>query len=100
MNKLELLQTLANVKLRKVRSKMLKEALENGSVTRGNHTIECEGLICIASYKNTPIAKISINTSIVFCALDAGIYENTVATIRQRKELKEAIKELEGVLLC
>lgn len=98
---------LNQAKLRKVRSKMVREALNNGASSNGNHKVVTlfdmanKSLMFTVYYRGTVIADIEFSPAserFRMVPVDAGEYENTPATIRQRKEIQEAIVELQGVV--
>lgn len=99
---------LRNLKLKKIKSKMIVEALVTGASSRGNHSMSRHAdfpgnnPVVMVFYMNTPIATVTLeNGSIVMRSVNAGQYDNTVATMRQRKDLKSAVEEIkEAVGLC
>ncbi len=102
-----LLNRLNNLKLRKIKSKMIVEALKTGASESGNHKVVCKDGYCDdfvfdMLYRGTVIAKVSIyDKGVIARPVYAGEYDNTVATIRQRRDIDKAVRELEkAVVVC
>jgi hypothetical protein len=112
-----LLQKLSNAKLKKAKSKMVLEAIREGVSERGNHKMEAyksviDGLVCVeVYYRGTHISTIAITEvysagygglipNVTASDEWAGIYEGTVSTIRQRKEIKAAVNEIFAKLVA
>lgn len=105
MTRVELLQKLNNAKLKKVRSKMIREALEKGTSSNGNHMVVCFNNIYKEQvfdifYRNTRIAYVLVSQlmGVRYASVNAGEFESTPATIRQRKEIQDAVAELQSIL--
>jgi methylmalonyl-CoA mutase cobalamin-binding subunit len=95
-------------KFKRIKSKMIMEALKNGACERGNHkmsaiTQDNGAMVIEMLYRGTTIAevKMSLNESgdiIGVKSIYAGTYEGTVSTMRQRKDLVDAVHELTAAL--
>lgn len=106
MTKETLLKKLNGVKLKKVRSKMIAEALVKGTSVRGNHKIDYivgafDQPVFAVFYRGTMIAEVELGVGdrLWICPVYAGEFEKTPATMRQREELKEAVAELQEAIV-
>lgn len=79
-------------KLRKIRARMMREAVAKKLVEKGNLLIRYEAPVFIFQYRDTPILLWDIAVSTVE-DIDAGVYEDTASTRNQRKMAREAITE-------
>ena len=97
MSRLELLTTLEKGKLRKVKARMVREALRTGACDRGNHAVIVSDLNIRFFYRGVAMARISIDTLAIDYPL-VGEYERTASTSYHRKTIGEAIVEIKQLL--
>lgn len=102
MTKEMLIYKLKTAKLRTVKAKMIVEAMNTGSSTRGNHAIQamCSepgSYVITMFYRGTPIVNLLMvaDSQWTISDIGAGEYENTPATMRQRKDFAAAVLELQ-----
>jgi len=111
-NELAIFQVFVNdgikmIGLRKVRARLIAEALIRGEVFRGNTHITVHESQChetnktihriVFEYRGTPIC-VYLTGARAFMELDTGIYETTASTANQRHQAKMAIEEVFGVI--
>ena len=95
---------LENGHFRKIKTRMILEALISGSSIRGNHKVQYGYLNGIHVfefyYRDTRIMDVHILPSGVVLTedIDAGEFDNTPATIRQRQDIRSATDEVESIL--
>lgn len=97
------------VGLRKVRARLIAEALIRGEVFRGNTHITVHESQChetnktihriVFEYRGTLICAYFTKVK-TYMELDAGIYETTASTASQRHQAKMAIEEVFGGIDC
>ena len=97
MSRLELLANLEKGKLRKVKARMVREALRTGACDRGNHAVIVSDLNIRFFYRGVSIACISIDTLAVDYPL-VGEYERTASTSYHRKTIGDAVAEIREIL--
>ena len=97
MSRVELLAKISSAKLRKVKTRMVKEALRTGACDRGNHAVVVSDLNIRFFYRGVTIACISIDTLAVDYPL-VGEYERTASTSYHRKTVGDAVAEIREIL--
>ena len=96
MIRAELLARLEGVKLQKVKSHMIRQALKTGASERGNHVVTTDTMNICFFYRGIHIAHILIDT-LDIKYLDVGEYEHTASTSYHRKTISDAITEIKRV---
>jgi len=97
MSREELLAKLSNSKLRKVKARMVREALKTGACDRGNHAVIASEVNIRFFYRGVVVACISIDTLAVDYPL-VGEYEHTASTSYHRKTIGDAIGEIQRLI--
>ena len=97
MSKEELLRKVKDIKFKRVRSGMIKIALQTGACDRGNHAVTVNDEAMIFYYRGVKIAYALFKT-LEMHVIYAENYERTAATSNQRKMIKEALKEIKNAV--